>query len=127
MWSQSLAPGRRDAHTHPSLVKRTGIDGKLQAVASHCVLLGRAGQTGSRAGSRARTLETEQVAGKSLCFWSWAGLWKNKPDFLYCLIITEKRFTIQPAFASLLAISYYTSWSDITEVGGVIHPDLLDP
>lgn len=52
---------------------------------------------------------------------------ENKPVLLSCLIITGERFTMQPAFASPLAISYYISWSNITEVGGVIHPDLLDP
>lgn len=72
-------------------------------------------------------METEQVAGKSLCFWSWAGLWKNKPVLLLCLIITGERFTMQLTFASQLAVSYYVSWSNVTEVGRVIHPDLVDP
>jgi hypothetical protein len=52
---------------------------------------------------------------------------ENRPVLLLCLI-TGERFTRQPAFASQLAIiSYYANWSNVTEVGQVIHPDLLDP
>lgn len=33
---------------------------------------------------------------------------------------------MQPAFASQLAISYFVSWNNVTEVEGVIHLDALD-
>lgn len=65
-----------------SLVKRAGINGKVQAVASPCILLGSFGQTRGRAGSRARTLAGDRASyGKIPVFLGLYRALEDKPDF----------------------------------------------
>lgn len=103
--------------THPSLVKMIGINGRLQA-----------------AGSCWPDWRQSWLQGKDLLASGWevpaflelGWALENKLVLLLCLIITGERFTMQPAFASQLAISYFVSWNNVTEVEGVIHLDALD-